>query len=229
MRFSVSDSQLLWGKEPLGPANALFADANEKLVGPGVIGNVQTPFRIDYLMVAKNHVVGVESKTVNDLISSWIKGRLQRQLAVLFETVDIPVLMLRGVGGHTPYRMMEQHPALLEDLLKFQLVTTKVSPGIIYPASTGSAYYALDTLKENLVGTRKRGTVTSRYEAPPKVKGVGKRQQILRNAIKGCGPVMAQKLAEFGSLHDILNAKPKELRKAGATAPVLKGIEALKR
>ena len=90
MRFTVQDNNLIWDNEILGSTTALYADANEKLVGKDVIGNKQTPHRIDYLMVAGENVVGVESKTVNDLIASWVKGRLQRQLKVLYETVDIP-------------------------------------------------------------------------------------------------------------------------------------------
>jgi ERCC4-type nuclease len=229
MRFTVQDNNLIWDNEILGSTTALYADANEKLVGKNVIGNKQTPHRIDYLMVAGENVVGVESKTVNDLIASWVKGRLQRQLKVLYETVDIPVLMLRGIGGETPYKVLAQYPYLMEDLIKFQLLGTDTSQGLVYPAPFDRAYNSLISLREILSGERKLSSVTTRYEAPPKVKGRGIREQILRNAIDGCGLKMATKLAKIGSLKVILNATPTELKNAGASKPVLAGIARLKK
>jgi ERCC4-type nuclease len=229
MRFEINDEQLWWDNQPLGPASALFADAGEKLVGPGAISDVQTPHRIDYLMTVGGKVVGVESKTINDLISSWVRGRLQRQLRVLYETVDIPVLMLRGVGTARSFKLIEKHPNLMEDLLKFQLLATETSQGLIYLAPAASAYYSLVNLKENLLGNRKLSTVVTRYEAKQKPKGGSPREKILQSTIRGCGPTMAKKLAKIGSLKDILSATPTQLRNAGANKTVLASIKGLKK
>ena len=228
-RFEVRNDSLLWDNKALGSATALYADANEQLAGPGVIGDIHTPNRIDYLFVVKTKVVGVESKTLNDLISSYTKGRLQRQLKVLYETVDIPVLMLRGVGGLRPYKLLEGFPGLMEDLLKFQLLGTETSSGIIHFAPAGDVYYALETLKENLEGKgSKLYSVVTRFEAPPKVKGGTKRQRVLRKTIRGCGPQMAIKLAQYGNLKKILSSTPEQLKKAGANKTVIESVKALR-
>ncbi len=227
MRFTIKDDELYYGKAVLGPSSALYADANEGLSGSGVVGDVQTPHRIDYIFVSEGRVVGIESKTVNDLISSWLCGRLQRQLRTLFETVDIPVLMLRGIGGLKPYKMLEGFPDLMDDLLKFQLMSTATSGGLIHFASRHDAFGALDGLKRMLDGRKNlRTIVADRYEKKL-VKGTVREKNL--QLIKGCGEVMAKKLARFGSLRDVLNATGPQLKKAGANKTVIASVKGLKR
>lgn len=225
MRFTIKDDELYFGKL-LGPTSALYADANEGLSGNGVVGDVQTPHRIDYIFVSEDRVVGVESKTLNDLISSWLCGRLQRQLRILFETVDIPVLMLRGIGGLKPYKMLEGFPALMDDLLKFQIMSTAVSHGLIHFASRHDAMGALDGLKEILDGKKNlRTVIADRYEKK-QVRGTVREKNL--QLIGGCGLVRSKKLAEFGSLRDVLNATEGELKKV-MNKTMLASVRRLKR
>lgn len=227
MRFTLKDNQLLFGNHILGPDSALYADANEGLSGDGVLGSKQTPHRIDYLFISLGRVVGVESKTLNDLISSWIGGRLQRQLRTLFETVDVPVLMLRGVGGLRPHKMLEGFPGLMDDLLKFQMLGTSTTSGYVHFASRHDTMGALNNLKKIFDGEKNLRTAVSRYEK--KSASGTKREQALQIAIKGCGPAMAVKLSRVGSLRDVLNATEGQLKKAGANRTVRASVRSLRR
>lgn len=87
-KLIVREDKLYADDMLLGAATALYADASEGVAAKGIIGDRQNPGRIDYIFVAGTSVIGVESKTVDDLCSSWMAGRLQRQFRTMFEMCD---------------------------------------------------------------------------------------------------------------------------------------------
>ena len=88
------------GKPPvsLGPDTALIAAPAELTTlgeRDGVL-HMATPHNIDLIFAVGDRVAGVESKKCADIVGSHQAGRLGRQIAVLLEHVDIPILMRRG-------------------------------------------------------------------------------------------------------------------------------------
>lgn len=218
-RIQVRGAKLVYGGHTLGPATHLIADSSEDISGKGVLAKRQTPHRIDYIFATKTDiplVVGIESKQLQDLISSWISGRLQRQLRTLIEVVDIPCLMLRGLRSWLDFDAFE---ALKDDLLKWQLLGNGTSSGYILFGPKGNPYTQLVRAREVFSGTSNLRTAVSRYEK--KVVNGSVREQALQKLLRGCGPKMSASLSELGTVIDVLQADDEILIKYGANKTVL--------
>ena len=217
-RFTVVGDKLTYGKQTLGPATALFADANEKLVGKGVVGDKQNPERIDYLFVTdkpnEGKITGVESKTVDDLVSSWMAGRLQRQFRVLLETCDYQVLMIRGEPN---WHDIDAEPEIRNDVLKWQMMG-----GLVVLGPKLSPLSCLVDVKMCLSGVRNVRTAIARYEK--KVFDGTPQEKMLQGMFHGAGlgPKTAAKLmTKFGTVMKVLSGTDKEWRTCGATKKLL--------
>lgn len=211
MRYSVHGGQLWADSTPLGPADRIYAD-----------GKKQTPGRLDFVFAAKDKVVGVESKTVQDLISSWIARRLQRQLREMRSMVDVPCLMLRGLDS---YYDMDDYPDIAVDLVKWQLLDGEpFGPGLVLFGPKGDPMKYLTTVQAVMSGQRNLNTIVAGSDST-RIKGKNKRELSLQRAIPNVGPKTAARLAaEVGNLADVLLADDEVLTKAGANAKVLAGI-----
>ena len=152
-------------------------------------------------MTSKGRVVGVESKTTDDLISSWFSGRLHRQMRFLLDTTDIPVLMVRpkthwfDVGGI---------PDLQSDIVKLQLMGVVIIWATEPVAALKHLRYALDN---------ERNLRTAIARTDHKQPRGTEREQALQRAIPGVGPAYAKKLAKVGSLLTVLQMPDEELAK----------------
>lgn len=222
MKLKAKTGSLKLGNKVLGPASALYVDSGENVTGPGVVRR-QMPNRMDYAFALKSgKVVGLESKKLSDLISSHRARRLQRQLRDMFDTVDIPILILRSTG--TSWRGLAEFPDLMLDLVKFQLLGGIIAHA---PADDASMYEFLGELKATLEGNRNLRTVIAGTDKK-KVTGT-KFEARLQRLLDGCGPAMARRLARaFPNISAVLMAPETALKEAGATRPVIKQIKEMR-
>jgi hypothetical protein len=199
-------------------------DYNEEIAGPGVV-KITVPERVDCLFVAKGRIVGVESKTVQDAVSSWLERRLQRQLRTLLHMVDIPVLMLRTRNS---WAEMSEFPRMMLDLFKFQLIGGMEEsghdgccrgPGLILFAPEKNPYEMLSEAKATLEGRRNLLTVLAGSDSAKRTGTV--REVAIQKAIPYVGPKIAKAMAGKGNLIWALTATDEELKKCGANRRVL--------
>ena len=222
--YRVSAGRLLYGEQDLGPSTSLYADKSnaETYKGENIVQR-QMPERVDFIFCVGDKVVGIESKTPQDLISSHIARRLQRQLHTLVMVTDIPSVMLRGMDS---FYNMDDYPEVQYDLFKLQLVGGVLpgrGPGYLLIAPSGSPIKFLGEVKETLNGQRNLlTTVAGRDILKPRG---GKRERSLQRSIPGVGPKTARELAKFGNLAKVLTAGKDELKAVGMNKRVLDGIE----
>ena len=100
--YEVEDGQLWADGSSLGPQHGLFLDTRQtglvKWVGQALIADwwpplvtCQLPYG-DYVFVSPQGVVAIESKTIPDLMGSWERRRLQRQLRHLISAAPMAIL-----------------------------------------------------------------------------------------------------------------------------------------
>lgn len=224
MMLEVKDGQLQQGDSGLGPSTALFIDVGEPTPNNGAYIKTKLPNRLDYAFCLDNgKVVGLESKTVSDLISSWRSRRLQRQLRDMLSEVDIPVLLVRA-SDEIDYIMLDAWPEIQVDLVKWQLIGGYL---FMAPYETEHLFSFLSEAKAAMNGQRNLRTIISGVDRT-KPKG-NKQEAALQAIIKGCGPVMSKKLiGTFHTVGGVLRAKDKELREAGATSAVVRRVAGLR-
>ena len=90
--FNIRGDSLYYEDVRLGPSEGLYADTKELASlgkADGVL-HMSMPMRIDMVFVAGNRVIGCESKTTSDLISSTSSRRLARQMRALISSVNVP-------------------------------------------------------------------------------------------------------------------------------------------
>ena len=99
-RITLRGRRLYHGAKLIGPSGVIYAYPGEaRGLGEAALGVVSyaTPYNIDLVFVAGERVVGCEVKRCPDLVQSWQTRRLHRQLRVLTQAVDVPVLVIRGL------------------------------------------------------------------------------------------------------------------------------------
>ena len=185
-RITTDGKHIIFNGEKIATAKMIIADSTESVKsGRHFYINGYSPHRIDYILAAGNRVVGIESKTIDDLIGSWLSKRLARQLDTLKNTTDLPVLMLRV--KQRSFKSLDDWPGVRYDLTQFQL-----DGGLIVFARSFSPFADLDRLRTKLAG----GQLTER-PTPDKVNTVVEgsvREQNLQ-LIEGVGIKTARKLA----------------------------------
>lgn len=212
-RVTTDGKRLYFRGDIVAEEGEIVADSTEKSKrGFRVEG--YSPHRIDYLLLSGDgKVIGVESKTLDDLISSWISKRLQRQLATLQAAVELPVLMLR-IKSHSYMGGLDDWPGVRADLLRWQ-----GSGGLIAFAHSRSPKRDLEVLR-TIAGqgltNREQQTIV-----------VGSSRESVLQTIPGVGAKTAEKLADH-SLPDLLNMSDKQLREIGAGKRVRDGLERLR-
>ena len=181
---------------------------------------MSTPKRIDFLFTVGDLVVGVESKTMDDCISSWMSGRLQRQFRNMFQLCDRQVLWLRRLG--TSWGRFENFHKFGLDLAKFQMLG-----GIVLPVEEADPVKLLASTKAVLAGERNPLTAVSWHEKP-RTQGNTK-EAALQRLLTGVGPKTSKRLlAKFGSVVGVLSATAEELQGARATKRVVRAGEELR-
>src|SRR5438445_8051062 len=77
--------------------NPYAYDTLLKLLGNAV--EVEMMEAGDYASTDPPLTIGIESKSFNDLVGSMASNRLDKQLAGLVDTYDVPVLLVNGMPG----------------------------------------------------------------------------------------------------------------------------------
>ena len=216
--FALKGTKLFYADELLGSTDSIYADWNENLEGAERLSLTN---RIDYLFVSKGKVVGIESKTSSDLVSSWLDGRLHAQMKTMFTEVDVPILMLRG---GSEWLDLGQYPKLKSDINKLTLMGLFVMWG---PYHSKELLKSLKELKATMDGQR---DMREPFARVPRLKGNGpEKVQAVQRLLKGAGPVAARKLvAEFGNISGVLiayeNDEVDRMRMNGANKTILNSI-----
>jgi len=156
--------------------------------------------------------VGIELKTKEDFVNSIVDGRLLKQLKLLRENFEIPLLILQG--EEDIYSMRNVYP----NAIRGMLATIAVSYNIPIIHSQNS---------KDTAGILK---IIAKREQDPNIKSIYLRnerkpltlkeqQEFIIESLPGVGPNLSKSLLEnFGSVKKIFNAdfeKLKEVEKIG--------------
>lgn len=219
-KYSTSDGKLLHEGKVLGPVTALFEDSRETEEGDGII-HMMMPHRLDFVFVAGDRVVGLESKTEGDLVSSWYSRRLQRQVRTLLSCVDVPVLFIKLTGGQA-FRPLVGEPDICADIAAWQMHGGLVAVG-------SDVREACARLKTMLEGAPVVGRILAGRDVTRVPTGGTVNEQRLQRLLRGCGPVMSKRLlTKFGTIGKVLSATAKELKNGGATRGVIAQVKEMR-
>lgn len=197
MTFKVDAGRLLHDGVDVASTAALVVDSGElktMKAANGVI-HVAMPHRIDGVFVAGSRVVGYESKTPTDFVTSKGMRRLARQVAVLLAEVDVPCLLLRGWPP-------------VDDDVDDELVRLQALGFVLLPVAGDDVdvVAALGRYKTYLADGSRSALQSIAYtdvDLKPKSLADGK----LLEAVKGIGPKTRKKLiADHGSVAAVLAA-----------------------
>jgi len=227
-RFTVRDGSIYFGSKLLGPSDQIIVDYNE-LVGVDTVTHVTMPRRIDGVMAVEGKVVGIESKRPDDLLNSFLSRRLKRQLVTLRETVDLPVLLLRGeIPTLTTYNAGREKVTwdragltpLFEELARWQMLGAVVLHGPENPADVPP--FLLSMQKVLSGGRNVLVAVAGTDQKPDRERRPG---WLLRR-IPGIGAKTSVTLHKAaGSTLIALSASPERLYEWGMNKAVVKAIQ----
>jgi len=229
-RYYIHGLDLYYGAIRLGPTNLLYCDSKE-LRGVGEAEGVihcQMPHRLDMVMVGNGVVVGVESKTPQDLLNSFLSRRLKRQFRTLLDVVDLPVLLVRGywptflhtytagLSGRKITWSTYDSPArdsagfhslfpLLAELTRWQMLGGVVLYGPSVEEPQATAAFLLG--QRQILGGTRNVLVAVAGRDQPRITGEDKFGTLLRR-IPGIGEASVQRLTNEGErkTHEVLSA-----------------------
>jgi len=195
----VSQGNIHFGKEPLGPREIILADPGEFRNVDGVQNERQLPGRMDIVFAVGMRVAAGEMKFPTDLVTSHQRRRLQRQLRFIREVADIGILFLRGFVMEDMQYIQEgarirnsryQPLTLWQDLAGFQ---TQGGYVLHLPEDDVEAVEFIRWYAAGLATSGARAFAGT--DQAPRSKGAGK----LLQAIPGIGP---KKAAELMAAYD---------------------------
>ena len=196
--FNVRGDSLYYEDVRLGPSEGLYADTKELASlgeADGVL-HMSMPMRVDMVFVAGNRVVGCESKTTGDLISSTSSRRLARQMRTLLSSVNVPCLIMKG-GLPNFNDDSKEIEEVLTNLVRLQCLGVTLLP---CPRRDKALLARLVKFRTVLMDG-------------------------LLRMIRGIGPVAENRLREtFGSTLGVLQATDQELAEAKLSATIIKRI-----
>ena len=216
--FNIREDSLYYEDVRLGPTDGLYADTRElaSLGKKDGVLHMSMPMRIDMVFVAGDRIIGCESKTANDLISSTHSRRLARQMRNLFTAVDVPCLLLKG---RLPNFSDEEFgiPEVLANLVRLQCLGVTLLP---CPSRDKDLLERLVSYRTILMnGSRSPLIAIAGTDKTKKTSGG------LLRTIHGIGPASEAKLLKaFGSALGVLQASDEELKKAKLSATIIKRI-----
>ena len=165
----------------------------------------------DFIIQTKNldgkiQTVGIERKTINDLLNSIIDKRLINQLIILKENFDIPLLIIEG--EENIYALRDFHPNSIRGIISTVAIDFQIP--IIHTKNYRDTVKYLALISKRLEKTRKPLSLV------PKRKPLTLQEQQLYfvESLPGIGPTIAKSvLKEFKTIKKLVNANEKELRK----------------
>lgn len=165
----------------------------------------------DFILQTKNlnnqiQNVGVERKTINDLLNSIIDKRLINQVLIMKENFDISLLIIEG--EENIYSLRDFHPNSIRGIISTIAIDFQI-PTIYTKNEKDTAKY-LSLIAKRLEKTRKPLSLT------PKRKPLTKQEKqiYLVESLPGIGPTLAKSLLkEFKTIKNLINAEEKDLQK----------------
>lgn len=164
----------------------------------------------DFILQTKNlnneiQNVGIERKTINDLLNSIIDKRLINQLMILKENFDIPILIIEGEDNI--YSLRDFHPNSIRGIIATVAVDFQIP--IIYTKNERDTVKYLGLIAKRLEKSRKPISLTPKRK-PLTIK---EKQLYLVETLPGIGPTLAKSLLkEFKTIKKLINAEEKELQ-----------------
>lgn len=225
MKYFVEDGKLKYTKTGrttvLGPAGAtIYADAREQDVQAFKKAGcliAMLPWGDFVFVTPTGKVCALEMKRPSDLVGSYFKRRLQRQLRREKLSADIPALGLRETGGRAFMALYEDMPDDLRvDLAKWQVLGGLVIP---LPEDAASIVRTITDLRAVLQPGDHLYTIvagTDEERRKPKVQMDNTAKALYAMSI--CGPKTAIQVSAYfkGSLVKALSATDAEWKAAGA-------------
>jgi Fanconi anemia group M protein len=150
--------------------------------------------------------VGIERKTIQDLLNSIIDKRLINQIILLKENFDIPLVIIEG--EENIYQIRDFHPNSIRGIIatiaidfQIPIISTKnYRDTVKYLALIANR---LEKIRRPLTIIPKRKPMTNR-----------EKQQYLIESLPGVGPTIAKSLLKnFKNIKEIINASEEELQK----------------
>ncbi len=165
----------------------------------------------DFIIQTKNldnkiQNVGIERKTIQDLLNSIIDKRLISQLMLLKENFDVPLLIIEG--DENIYKIRDFHPNSIRGIISTIAIDFQIP--IIHTKNQRDTAKYLALIAKRLEKPRRPLSLV-----PKKRLLTLKEQQLyLIESLPGIGPTISKSLLKkFKSIRNIVNAREKELQK----------------
>lgn len=165
----------------------------------------------DFIIKTKNldnkiQTVGIERKTVQDLLNSIIDKRLINQMMLLKENFDLPLLIIEGEDNI--YSLRNFHPNSIRGIISSVALDFQVP--IIHTKNPRDTAKYLAIIAKRLEKIRKPLSLIAKRK-PLTLK---EQQQYIVETLPGIGPTIAKSLLKkFRTIKKVVNAEEKELLK----------------
>ena len=158
----------------------------------------------DYIL---SDEIVVERKTVGDLVSSILDGRLFNQLITMSTNYTSPLVLVEGDRDEM-FTLRDVHRNAIIGAMTSIAINYRVP--VLFTKDNGeTAEYLFVTAKREQEGRSK----DIRLRVGRKGLAPGEQQRFIVESLPGVGPSMAKKLLEkFGSVKNIANAESRELQ-----------------
>ncbi|MBS3152706.1 hypothetical protein J4230_04825 [Candidatus Woesearchaeota archaeon] len=183
----------------------------KELIKEGMDVDIKQLDIADFILQTKNlnnqiQNVGIERKTINDLLNSIIDKRLINQLIILKENFDNPLLIIEG--DENIYSIRDFHPNSIRGVIATVAIDFQIP--IIYTKNERDSAKYISLIAKRLEKARKPISLTPKR----KPLTVQEKQLFLVESFPGIGPILAKSmLKEFKSIKNIINAEEQELQK----------------
>jgi len=151
--------------------------------------------------------VGVELKTKEDFINSIVDGRLLKQLKLLRENFEIPLLLIQG--EEDIYSMRNVHPNAIRGMLS--TITISYNIPILYSQNVKDTAAILKVIAKREQDPNLKSFYLRNERKPLTLK---EQQEYIVSSFPGIGATLAKPLLKkFKTIKKIVNAKKEQLEK----------------
>lgn len=150
--------------------------------------------------------VGIERKTIHDLLNSIIDKRMLTQAILLKENFDVPILIIEG--EENIYTLREFHPNSIRGIISTLAVDFQIP--MIYTRNHRDTAKYISLIAKRLEKPRRPLSLMPK-RIPLTIK---EKQRYLVESLPGIGPTIAMNLLkDFKTIKNIVNATEEELQK----------------
>ena len=179
------------------------------LESQGLETEVRQLISADFVLQIKDsnnnvQTIGVERKTQDDFINSIIDKRIVKQLSMLKEHFNIPLLIIEG--DENIYSLRDFHPNAIRGMLASIAIDFNIP--ILHTKNVKDTASLLAVIAKRLEKGKKHISLVDRKK-PLTLK---EQQEYLIESLPGVGPAIAKSLLKhFGSIESIIHAQIEEL------------------